>query len=64
MKHHGYTLIAALFAVVTLVACSKEPTNEAPAQATAPAANETAANASGTTTYYGSADEQAQAKDN
>lgn len=57
MKH----LITAVFsaaALCALGACSKEPANETAASEPAPQANEAAANASGTTTYYGSPEEQ------
>lgn len=55
---HLMTVVLASVAFGALSACSKQSEDEAAARQTAPAANETAANASGTTTYYGSPDEQ------
>lgn len=62
MNRHALVLAAAFLMIGTaLAACSKQQseseTVNAPAET--PSANESAANASGTTTYYGSPDEQA-----
>jgi|HigsolmetaAR203D_1030402.scaffolds.fasta_scaffold00035_50 hypothetical protein len=45
---------------VGLMACSKEPQQAETVQSEPPPAAETAADASGTTTYYGSPEEQPQ----
>ncbi|NLG74991.1 MAG: hypothetical protein GX535_02025 [Xanthomonadaceae bacterium] len=60
MKQSACLFAAALLIAMGISACGKQ-SNEAEtadAQPAAPAENETAANASGTTTYYGSPDEQ------
>lgn len=62
MKHSAVAFLTALMLSVGLAACSKQQ-NEAETantQADQAPANETAANASGTTTYYGSPEEQEQ----
>jgi hypothetical protein len=61
--NHRYVLLVALLAAVGLSACNKEPESEANT-ATEPAANETAQNASGTTTYYGEPEEQPKPANN
>lgn len=61
MNHRVLVLIGAFVVGAAVSACGKQ-SNEADTantQTNAPAANETAANASGTTTYYGSPEEQA-----
>jgi uncharacterized lipoprotein YajG len=60
MKRPALVLVAALFFTL-LGACSKPQSESqtANAPAAAPAENEAAQNDSGTTTYYGSPDEQA-----
>ncbi len=61
MKRSALILIAAFVVGTAVSACGKQ-SNEADTantQTNEPAANETAANASGTTTYYGSPEEQA-----
>jgi hypothetical protein len=62
MKHSAIAFLAALVLGIGAAGCSKEQneaeTANAPNETTA--ANETAANESGTTTYYGSPEEQAQ----
>lgn len=61
MKRHSLVLAAAFLIGIALGACGKQQNESETAntQNAAPAANEAAANASGTTTYYGSPDEQA-----
>lgn len=59
MKHY-LILVFAAAAVAALGACNKQPENETAAAQPAPATNESAANATGTTTYYGSPEEQAK----
>ena len=59
MKHRACLFAAALLIAMGISACGKQ-SNEAETadtQAAAPAENEAAANASGTTTYYGSPEE-------
>jgi hypothetical protein len=62
MKHPAFVLIAAFLVGTALSACGKQ-SNEAETadtQTDTPTANESVANDSGTTTYYGSPDEQAK----
>ncbi len=63
MNRQALVLAAAFLMIGTaLAACSKQQQSEsqtANAPAATPPANESAANDSGTTTYYGSPDEQA-----
>ncbi len=55
------TVVLASLAITTLGACNKQPEGETAATTQpAPAANEAATNDSGTTTYYGSPEEQAK----
>jgi hypothetical protein len=68
MKMNAQLILAALIAGICLSGCNKqseEAESAANTQATAPAAgNETAANASGTTTYFGTEEEQTQPAQN
>ena len=59
MKLQAHLVLIALISGVCLTACNKEAETET-ANTTAPAAtaNDTAANTSGTTTYYGTPEEQ------
>lgn len=61
MKRHAFVLAAAFLIGTALTACGKQQSESETANAptAAPSENESAANASGTTTYYGSPEEQA-----
>lgn len=59
MKLQAHLVLIALISGAGLTACNKEPESET-ANTTAPAAatSDSAANTSGTTTYYGTPEEQ------
>lgn len=68
MNYHACLWLATLVLGASLSGCAKEPEPAAPAAAaqneSTPAPGETIANEAGTTTYFGSGEEQSQPANN
>jgi outer membrane biogenesis lipoprotein LolB len=64
MKFRPHTFVTTAFAFLLLAACGKQAENETANTTAAPVAQESAANASGTTTYYGDNEQQPATSNN